>query len=99
MADGAPGRRLPTWLPSAAITACVALEMALVASGLDRPTALTALGGVTTLAVGIALAGPMGLRRATLGVRALIGVPLLLAVATTVVLVLDASFRRGAVWP
>jgi hypothetical protein len=78
---------------------CVAVELALVMSGLDRTPLTAGLVVLSGAAVVIALGESLGLRREPWGVRAIIGVPLTLLVVTTVVLVLEAGYRRGLVLP
>lgn len=87
------------WLPSAAVAICVALELLVATSGLNRTVVIAALFGLAAIAVAVSLWLSMGLRRESLALRAIIAIPLALALATTIVLVLEAEFRRQMVRP
>lgn len=87
------------WLPSAAVTICVALELLVATSGLSRTVIMTILFGLAAIAVAISLWLSMGLRRESLALRAIMAAPLALALATTIVLILEADFRRQMVRP
>ena len=95
----AEAARRPSWLPSVAVTLSVALELLVATSGLNRTLVTTLLFGLAAVSVGITLWLSMGLRRESLALRALIAVPLALSLALTIVLVLEAEFRRQMVRP
>jgi len=99
VADTTPSQRRPAWLPSAAITICVALELLVALSGLNRAVVTTLLFALAALAVGLSLWLSMGLRRESPALRAIIAIPLALAVVTTIVLLLESEFRRQLVRP
>ena len=94
----APARK-PAWLPSAVVTISVALELLVATSGLPRTVVVTALFALAAIAVGVSLWLSMGLRRESLALRAIIAVPLALSLLTTIVLLLEAEFRRQMVRP
>jgi hypothetical protein len=77
----------------------VALEGGLAMSGVDGRLLVVALVALSGVAVVIALGESLGLRREPWALRAIIGAPLALMVVTTVVLVIEAGYRRGLVLP
>ena len=97
MADASA--RKPAWIPSAAVTISVGLELLVANSGLNRTVVISTLFGLAAIAVAVSLWLSMGLRRESLALRAIIVIPLALALATTIVLVLEADFRRQMVRP
>jgi len=100
MADAARSpRQRPAWLPSAAVTIGVALELLVATSGLSRTIVMTLLFALAAIAVGVSLWLSMGLRRESPALRAIIAVPLALSLAATIVLLLESEFRRQMVRP
>ena len=69
---------------------CVAAEIAVVRAPVGRPLAVTAMIGLGAVASAILLVRSMGYSRTPVGVRLLVGVPLLLSFALAVVLLLEA---------
>ena len=81
------------------IGGCVAVEVALAMSGVGGGVLVGAVVILSAVAVVIALSESLGLRREPWALRAIIGTPLAFMVVTTVVLVIEAGYRRGLLIP
>lgn len=83
-------------LPSLGMMAAMGVALVLALGpelAWSRAALITALTALALLTVGVSLFWSMGLRREPLSIRLVILVPLALALAITVALMLDAHFR------
>lgn len=88
---------LSAWRAPLVVAICVGAEVGLASAPLGPHARVALILGVAALAVGIALAEAVGLRRASRGIRAIILVPLAFCVVVTALLMLESSFRAGLV--
>lgn len=87
------------WGASVVVGICVAVEVGLAVGGVGGRLLVGALVALSAVAVVVALGESLGLRRERWALRAIMGAPLALLVVATVVLVIEAGYRRSLVLP